>query len=259
MATRRKLGADIAHDPRDCGWVGRVDLGDEENFSRHVGAVATWTRPRIRTRSDVHRRAASDIVVDGVLDDAAWAGAATIDLAFEVTPGDNTPAPVKTTARIAYTDDAVLIAFHAEDPDPSKIRAFLRDRDALYGDDFVGVMLDTFDDQRRAYEFFVNPFGVQADLIKEEATNSEDDSWDGIWSSAGRITKDGYDVEMIHAVRERASVPLIASGGAGRVEHFVEAVEAGADAVLAASVFHFGELTIGEVKAALRAAGHEVR
>ncbi len=72
-------------------------------------------------------------------------------------------------------------------------------------------------------------------------------------------TKDGYDVEMIHAVRERTSVPLVASGGAGRVEHFVDAVEAGADAVLAASVFHFGDLTIGEVKAALRAAGHEVR
>ena len=72
-------------------------------------------------------------------------------------------------------------------------------------------------------------------------------------------TKDGYDVEMIHAVRERTSVPLIASGGAGRVEHFVEAVEAGADAVLAASVFHFGELTIADVKSALRAAGHEVR
>ncbi len=72
-------------------------------------------------------------------------------------------------------------------------------------------------------------------------------------------TKDGYDIEMIREVRARTSVPLIASGGAGRVEHFVEAVEAGADAVLAASVFHFGELTIGEVKAALRAAGHQVR
>jgi cyclase len=72
-------------------------------------------------------------------------------------------------------------------------------------------------------------------------------------------TKDGFDVEMIAAVRERTNVPLIASGGAGRVEHFVAAVEAGADAVLAASVFHFGELTIGEVKDALRAAGHEVR
>ena len=72
-------------------------------------------------------------------------------------------------------------------------------------------------------------------------------------------TKDGYDVQMIRAVRERTSVPLVASGGAGTVQHFVEAVQAGADAVLAASVFHFGELTVGEVKAALRAAGHEVR
>jgi len=72
-------------------------------------------------------------------------------------------------------------------------------------------------------------------------------------------TKDGFDVEMIAAVRDRTTVPLIASGGAGTVEHFVAAVEAGADAVLAATVFHFGDLTIGDVKAALRAAGHEVR
>jgi len=72
-------------------------------------------------------------------------------------------------------------------------------------------------------------------------------------------TKDGFDVEMIAAVRERTTVPLIASGGAGTVEHFVAAVEAGADAVLAASVFHFGDLTIGDVKAGLRAAGHDVR
>jgi cyclase len=72
-------------------------------------------------------------------------------------------------------------------------------------------------------------------------------------------TKDGFDVAMIAAVRVETNVPLIASGGAGRVEHFVAAVEAGADAVLAASVFHFGDLTIGDVKDALRAAGHEVR
>lgn len=136
------------------------------------------------------------IVVDGVLDDAAWAQAATVELAYEVSPGDNLPAPVKTTARIAYTEDALLLAFRAEDPDPTKIRAFLRDRDALYSDDFLGVMLDTFDDQRRAYEFFVNPLGVQADLIKEEATGNEDDSWDGLWTSAARITEHGYDVEM---------------------------------------------------------------
>ncbi|UYM05330.1 imidazole glycerol phosphate synthase subunit HisF [Solicola gregarius] len=72
-------------------------------------------------------------------------------------------------------------------------------------------------------------------------------------------TKSGFDVEMIRAVRAAAPVPLIASGGAGEVAHFVEAVEAGADAVLAASVFHFGDLSIGDVKAALREAGHPVR
>ncbi|MBO1766269.1 imidazole glycerol phosphate synthase subunit HisF [Allobranchiibius sp. GilTou73] len=72
-------------------------------------------------------------------------------------------------------------------------------------------------------------------------------------------TKDGFDLELIRAVRREVSVPLIASGGAGAPEHFVQAVDAGADAVLAASVFHFGELTIGQVKDALRAAGHPVR
>jgi len=141
-------------------------------------------------------RASTDIVVDGVLDDAAWAQAKAIALPYEVTPGDNTPAPVNTTVRIAYTIDALVIAFHAEDPDPSQVRAYLRDRDSLYSDDFVGVMLDTFDDQRRAYEFFVNPLGVQADLIKEEATGNEDDSWDGLWTSAARITPQGYDAEI---------------------------------------------------------------
>jgi len=72
-------------------------------------------------------------------------------------------------------------------------------------------------------------------------------------------TKAGFDLDMLRAVRERVSVPLIASGGAGAVEHFPPAVDAGADAVLAASVFHFQQLTVGEVKDALRAAGSPVR
>lgn len=72
-------------------------------------------------------------------------------------------------------------------------------------------------------------------------------------------TKDGFDLELIGAVRAVVTVPVIASGGAGAVEHFAPAVAAGADAVLAASVFHFGELAIGDVKTALRVAGHPVR
>ncbi|MFY7066763.1 imidazole glycerol phosphate synthase subunit HisF [Nocardiopsis changdeensis] len=72
-------------------------------------------------------------------------------------------------------------------------------------------------------------------------------------------TRQGFDLELIRAVRARVDVPLIASGGAGAVEHFAPAVEAGADAVLAATVFHFGEFTIADVKESLRAAGHSVR
>lgn len=72
-------------------------------------------------------------------------------------------------------------------------------------------------------------------------------------------TKHGFDLELISAIRALVGVPVIASGGAGRAEDFPPAVAAGADAVLAASVFHFGELTIGAVKDALRTAGHPVR
>jgi cyclase len=72
-------------------------------------------------------------------------------------------------------------------------------------------------------------------------------------------TRAGFDIELITLVRARVDVPLIASGGAGDLGHFPPAVAAGADAVLAASVFHFGELRIGEVKGALAAAGVEVR
>ncbi|TBR22870.1 imidazole glycerol phosphate synthase subunit HisF [bacterium] len=71
--------------------------------------------------------------------------------------------------------------------------------------------------------------------------------------------KTGYDLELLRRVSSAVSVPVIASGGAGNTRHLIEAVQAGADAVLAASIFHFGEITIGEAKAAMAAAGIPVR
>ncbi len=136
------------------------------------------------------------ITIDGKLDDAAWAQALEVDIAYEISPGDNIPAPVKTTARIGYTTDALYISYRALDPDPSRIRAHLRDRDSAFNDDWVGVFIDTFDDQRRGYEFIANPLGVQADLINDATTGNEDPSWDGLWTSAGQLTDDGYDVEI---------------------------------------------------------------
>jgi cyclase len=72
-------------------------------------------------------------------------------------------------------------------------------------------------------------------------------------------TEDGFDLELIRLVRREVTIPVIASGGAGKVEHFPPAVQAGADAVLAATVFHFGTLRVGEVKRALAEAGYPVR
>ena len=72
-------------------------------------------------------------------------------------------------------------------------------------------------------------------------------------------TQQGFDIEMIKAVRKEVKIPIIASGGAGKASDFPPAIEAGADAVLAASIFHYGKVSIGEVKDAIKAAGYTVR
>ena len=78
-------------------------------------------------------------------------------------------------------------------------------------------------------------------------------------SMDGDGTKEGFDIELLEAVRAAVSVPVIASGGAGKAEHFPPAVAAGANAVLAASIFHYGEVEISAVKQKLAEAGYEVR
>jgi Domain of unknown function (DUF5916)/Carbohydrate family 9 binding domain-like len=137
-----------------------------------------------------------EVVLDGVLDEALWQQAKQVELDIETRPADNIPAKIKTTAFIADNGREILIAFRAQDNQPDTIRAFLRDRDSLWNDDFVGINIDTFNDQRRAFEFYVNPLGAQADLIYEEANGNEDDSWDGLWDSAAKINALGYIVEM---------------------------------------------------------------
>jgi len=138
----------------------------------------------------------SKINIDGRLDEAPWQRPATFELNFETRPAENEPAPVRTEVWISYDPNNLYVAFRAHDPEPGHIRARLSDRDNAYQDDFVGVVLDTFNDQRRAFEFFVNPLGVQMDMTQNEMTGGEDDSWDAIWDSAGRITDTGYIVEM---------------------------------------------------------------
>ncbi len=132
--------------------------------------------------------------IDGVLDDAGWKDAWTCDLDYEVRPGENVPAPVRTEVLVTYDDRNLYVGFRAYDPDPAAIRAHLSDRDAFGGDDWVGIVLDTFNDERRNFLLLVNPYGVQLDQI--ERTNADSVGWDGIWDSAARITSWGWAAEL---------------------------------------------------------------
>jgi hypothetical protein len=141
-------------------------------------------------------RAASPIKVDGALDEPAWEQATALELTYETRPAENQPAPVRTQVLLTYDDDHFYAAFRAWDPEPPAIRAHLSDRDSAFDDDFVGIVLDTFNDGRRAFEFFVNPLGVQMDLFMDDVGGNEDSSWDAIWDSAGRLGEEGYTVEI---------------------------------------------------------------
>lgn len=144
-------------------------------------------------------RASGTIKVDGILDEPAWASAVTVPLNYEWLPGDNIQPPVRTEALISFDEAYFYIGFRAWDDEPEAIRAHLMDRDdvrAFVQDDHVGFMIDTFNDERRAFQFRINPLGVQVDGIFSELDGIEDFSWDIIWSSEGRITEEGYVVEV---------------------------------------------------------------
>jgi hypothetical protein len=140
--------------------------------------------------------ASSKVVIDGVLDEAAWAAAAKLPLRFETRPAENTAPPVETEVFVTYDGDNLLVAFRAHDPRPGEIRAHISDRDTAFNDDFVGIVLDTFNDERRGFEFFVNAMGVQMDLFQDDVNGNEDETWDAIWNAAGKIGGDGFVVEM---------------------------------------------------------------
>ncbi|NIM12658.1 MAG: hypothetical protein GTO45_11135 [Candidatus Aminicenantes bacterium] len=144
-------------------------------------------------------KAVSKIKIDGILDEEAWKHPEKINILYEWMPGDATPSPVDTEVMVTFDRSKFYIAFRCYDPEPQKIRAHLMDRDSIdtfIQDDHISFMIDTFNDERRAFQFRVNPLGVQADAIFSELEGYEDFSWDAIWKSAGRITDFGYVVEV---------------------------------------------------------------
>ncbi len=109
-------------------------------------------------------------------------------------PGDGVPSSLETTAYLSYDEQHLYAVFVAKD-DPGKVRANMTKREAIMGDDIVGLLLDTYHDGRRAYQFMVNPLGIQLDGVTTEGQD-DDYSYDTLWQSDGRLTKDGYVVVM---------------------------------------------------------------
>ena len=139
-------------------------------------------------------RAAGEITVDGVLDDPGWVGAGRATDFVERSPGYNIAPLVATEAWITYDDDNLYVAFVCAD-DPAAIRATMCQRDQFADDDAVGVHIDTFGEGQWAYELYVNPYGIQKDLMWT-LVHGEDQGFDMIWHSAARVTAEGYTVEI---------------------------------------------------------------
>ncbi|WP_036954876.1 carbohydrate binding family 9 domain-containing protein [Pseudoalteromonas sp. A2] len=138
-----------------------------------------------------------NIDVDGVLNEPHWQQATRVAVNYQDEPNEKGTPPVKTDAYIYDDGHNLYVAFVAYDPEPSKIRAALRDRDTLWQDDNVGLVIDTFNDERTGYEFYVNPLGAQGDIRMTDTDEWVSDlSWDAIWDSAGTINEHGYVVEM---------------------------------------------------------------
>ncbi|MCX5785973.1 MAG: DUF5916 domain-containing protein [Elusimicrobia bacterium] len=133
-------------------------------------------------------------VIDGIIDEPVWEKAKKTTDFTQLQPKEGAPMTEETVAYIGYDSRNLYIAFHAKDAEPQRIRANMTPRDQISGDDWVGIILDTFGDQRRAYEFFSNPLGIQMDIFSH--AGNEDLAPDFVWYAAGKITPDGYTAEF---------------------------------------------------------------
>lgn len=175
--------------------TGTLPLAAQSSADGVVPAPAPASHvPRRRPRLEVPR-ASGPIEIDGRLDDAGWEEAARADGFTETWPGDLVAPPVATVVWVTYDDARLYVAFEAFD-DPMSVRAALRDRDEIWNDDFVSVMLDTYGNGEWGYHLAANALGVQGDTRLGPDADGDGSHFDVVYASAGRVTADGYVVEF---------------------------------------------------------------
>lgn len=133
-------------------------------------------------------------VIDGKLEEDIWKNAVVLKDFYQIQPGDNIAPSKPTEVLLGYDSKFLYIAFKATD-EPDKVRATIAKRDNIFNDDYVGFMLDTFNDQRKAFEMFFNPLGIQGDGVLTEG-RGEDFSVDLLMESKGIIHETGFVVEI---------------------------------------------------------------
>jgi hypothetical protein len=163
-------------------------------------ATRSQTPPQNRPRPSIliPRVSAPPNLEDYLLPTGPGPGVATgvhVDGFLQREPGDLVPASERTDAYISYDATNIYVVFVCRASDPSTIRARMSKRESIFSDDFVALLLDTFDDKQRAYMFFSTPLGIQADGITTEGQD-DDMSFDTVWHSRGRLTDFGYVVSI---------------------------------------------------------------
>jgi hypothetical protein len=136
--------------------------------------------------------------IDGILDNPIWeTQALKIDAFVQLSPKENGVPTEKTVAYLGYDEKNLYVAFRAYDSQASKVRCSITKRDGCLEDDWVFIMLDTFNEKRRAFSFLLNPAGVQMDMmrVEEGGNDNMDPSWDTVFYSEGKIDAEGYTVE----------------------------------------------------------------
>jgi len=161
-------------------------------FTATVIAADDW-KPIFKPTLEISR-ANGKIDVDGKLGDSGWNNAAHLDRFHERSPGDNTQPEVQTDVYVTYDSDKLYVAFDCKD-DPRSVRATMSQRDQYEGDDMVCVLLDSYGTGVWAYEFFVNPYGIQKDLLWNSLGRA-DIGFDCTWEAASQRTGTGYVVEI---------------------------------------------------------------
>jgi hypothetical protein len=167
---------------------------DEASPKPAAGAKPTLALPPEKAQPVAMPKFDKPPVIDGKLDDEIWKQAKLLKDFYQVQPGDNIAPSKPTEVLLGYDSKFLYIAFHCYD-EPDKVRANIPKRDNIFDDDYVGILFDTFNDHRKAYEFDFNPLGVQADGVWTDGQN-EDFNPDIVMESKGMLTSDGWTVEV---------------------------------------------------------------